>query len=82
MVVAYTVKGNSIVVDRPRVWSEKRLADFGIVGFGSYDLAADGKRVAALLSVDTGEAQRPRNHVVLLLNFFDELRRKVPLTGK
>ena len=27
MVAAYTVKGDSFVADKPRVWSEKRLAN-------------------------------------------------------
>jgi hypothetical protein len=45
------------------------------VGFAkNYDLAPDGKRIAALMPVTTPEAQA----VVFLQNFFDELRRKVP----
>ena len=82
MVVAYTAKGDSIVADQPRVWSDKHIADYGIVGNGSYDLAPDGKRVAALMPVEAPEAQQARSHVVFLMNFFDELRRKVPLNGK
>jgi hypothetical protein len=34
------------------------------------------------MPVDTPEAQKSQNHVILLENFFDELRRKVPLSGK
>ena len=82
MVAAYTVKGDSIVADQPRVWSEKRLADFGIIGTGSYDLAPDGKRVAALMPVESPESQQAQNHIIFLENFFDELRRKAPLGGK
>ena len=40
-VVAYTVHCDSIVADKPRVWSEKRLTNPGLVG--NYDLAPDGK---------------------------------------
>ena len=73
MVAAYTVRGDSFLADKPRVWSEKRLAD---VGFNrNYDLAPDGKRIAALMPVEAPEAQ---GHVTFLLNFFDELRRSVP----
>ena len=82
MVASYTVKGDSFVADKPRVWSEKRLADFGIVGTATYDVAPDGKRVAALMPVETPEAQQAQNHVIFLENFFDELRWKVPVTGK
>jgi hypothetical protein len=42
-------------------------------------LAPDGKRVAVVLpSVETNE-QKPITQVTLLLNFFDELRRRVPV---
>ena len=78
MVAAYAVKGDSFVPDKPRVWSEKPLADFGIIGTASYDLAPDGKRVAALMPVGTPEPPKARNHVIFLENFFDEVRRKVP----
>lgn len=85
MVAAYTVKGDSFVADKPRVWSEKPLAVAGFDiarGISNYDLAPDGKRVAALMPVETPEAQKAQNHVIFLENFFDELRRKVPLNGK
>ena len=78
MVAAYTVRGDSFVADKPRVWSEKRLADSGIVGVASYDLAPDGKRIAALMPAETPQGQQAQNHVIFLENFSDELRRKVP----
>ena len=40
--------------------------------------AVDGKRVAALMPVETQEAQQTQSHVTFLLNFADELQRKVP----
>ena len=78
MVVAYTVKGDSMVADQPRVWSEKPLADSGVSGTSSYDLAPDGKRVVALMPAETTEAQQSQRHAIFLENFFDELRRKAP----
>jgi Tol biopolymer transport system component len=78
MVADYTVKGDSFAPDRPRVWSEKKLADFGLVGIGNYDLAPDGKRIAAIMPAESAEAQPAQNHVVFLMNFFDELRRRAP----
>lgn len=77
MVVTYMVKDDSIVTDRPRAWSEKSLGNFEM-GFSSYDLAPDGKRVVALAPAETPEAQHAKNHVIFLENFFDELRRRVP----
>ena len=82
MVAAYTVEGDSFVADQPRVFSEQRVPDFGVVELGSYDLAPDGKCVAALMPVETAEAQQAQNRVIFLQNFFDELRGKVPVAKR
>ena len=76
MVTGYTVKGDSFVAEKPRVWSEKRLANLGINAH--YDLAPDGKRIAALMQAGTAEDQKAQSHVIFLENFFDEVRRKLP----
>jgi serine/threonine-protein kinase len=76
MVASYTVKGDSFLADKPRVWTGKRLVNVGQLR--SYDLAPDGKRIAALMPVESAEASKAQHHLVFLLNFFDELRRKVP----
>lgn len=81
MVARYTVKGDSFMAEKPRVWSEKRIADSGING-ATYDVAPDGRRIAALMPVDTPEARQAQSHVIFLMNFLDEMRRKVPLSGK
>jgi serine/threonine-protein kinase len=81
MYVSYTARGDSFVPEKPRPWSEKRLVNFGLLGTASYDVAPDGNRIAALMPVETSESQQAQNHVIFLMNFFDELRRKVP-TGK
>jgi len=77
MVAAYTVKGDSFVADKPRVWSVKPIG--GTVGLKNVDLAPDGKRIVALMPVETAEAQKAQSHVTFLMNFSDELRRKVPV---
>jgi len=74
MVAAYTVQGDSFIRDKPRLWSEKALAN--TVNFSkNVDLAPDGKRIVAVMPASGGEAQQPQHHVVFLENFFDELRR-------
>jgi serine/threonine protein kinase/Tol biopolymer transport system component len=80
MVASYTVKSNSFVADKPRVWSEKRLANLGVVP--NYDLAPDGKRIVALMPVQTAEGQKEQNHVIFLENFFDEVRRRTATQAK
>ena len=37
------------------------------------------KRTATLMPVETAEAQKAQSHVIFLMNFSDELRRKVPV---
>jgi eukaryotic-like serine/threonine-protein kinase len=80
MVTGYTVKGDSFVADKPRVWSEKRLANLGVIP--NYDLAPDGKRVVALMPNGTAEDQKAQNHISFLENFFDEVRRRTATQAK
>jgi Tol biopolymer transport system component len=77
MVTAYAVKGDSFVADKPRMWSDKQLGD--PASRKNFDLAPDGKRIVALMPVETAEAQKAQSHVIFLENFFDEVRRKVPV---
>jgi hypothetical protein len=74
MAASYQTCGDSFVAAKPRVWFEKRIASFPATI--SYDPAPDGKHVVALMPADTPE--EPRERVIFLLNFFDELRRRVP----
>jgi serine/threonine protein kinase/Tol biopolymer transport system component len=80
MVASYTVKGDSFVADKPRVWSEKRIANLSVNA--NYDLAPDGKRIAALMLSETPEGQQAQNHVIFLENFFDEVRRRTATEAK
>jgi hypothetical protein len=77
MAASYQVRGDSFVAEKPRVWFGKPIPTFGPTM--SYDPAPDG-RIVALMSADAPE--EPHNRVILLLNFFDELRRRVPLSAK
>ena len=42
-------------------------------------LSADGKRIVALMPVETADGLKSQSHVIFLENFFDEVRRKVPV---
>jgi Tol biopolymer transport system component/tRNA A-37 threonylcarbamoyl transferase component Bud32 len=77
MVATYLGTGDSFQPSKPRLWSEKRLALVGLSS--SYDVAPDGERIAALMSAEGADGQKAQNHVTFLFNFFDELRRRVPL---
>ena len=75
MVVAYTVKGDVFVADKPRVWSDRRLLE---VQQRNLDITPDGSRFVVSMPLDAPEAQRAQNHVIFLENFGDELRRRFP----
>jgi Tol biopolymer transport system component len=77
MVADYTATGDSFVAGKPRVWSEKRLLDLRSPPVLTYDAAPDGKRFAVVLYADGTAEEKPITHVTFLLNFFDELRRRV-----
>jgi serine/threonine-protein kinase len=75
MVASYTAEGDSFRVARPAPWSDLRFVWLG-AGARGFDLHPDGERVALRLDVD--ESGAAPDSVVLITNFFDELRR---LTG-
>jgi Tol biopolymer transport system component/predicted Ser/Thr protein kinase len=75
MAMNYTVKGGAFVAEKPRVWSARQLADVGMVV--NFDLAPDGKRFVTVMPVETPELRESRNHVIVGLNFFNEVRRCV-----
>jgi serine/threonine-protein kinase len=77
MVASYAVVGDSFVAAKPRLWSERQLFNLGLMP--NFDLAPDGKRFAVLMSAEPREPQRD---VMLVLNFFDEVRRRVAAGGK
>jgi Tol biopolymer transport system component/DNA-binding winged helix-turn-helix (wHTH) protein len=80
MVTSYKETADTFSAEKPRVWSEKRLLDMGVAY--PYDLAPDGKRFAAILYADGTSEQKPVTNLTFLLNFFDELRRRVPAESK
>ena len=74
MTVSYTVNGTTFIPDKPRVWIASLS---GASGYG-WDLTPDGKRVVALIPESTAKARPPEHEIVMLQNFADELRRRVP----
>ena len=81
MVVSYVARGGTFSASQPRLWSPRRLGPSG--GFSgaspsNIDLAPDGKRFAVILPTGQDTEPQPQTHVVFLLNFFDELRRREP----
>jgi hypothetical protein len=74
-VAGYSVKGDSFVADKPRQWSPAPL----VLRASLFDLTPDGNRMVMALPEGTTESGKPSTHVTVLLNFFDELRRRAPV---
>jgi serine/threonine-protein kinase len=75
MTVSYSANGTTFIADKPRVWIPSLSGASGL----DWDLAPDGKRVVALIPEGTAKVPLPEHEIVMLQNFDDELRRRVPL---
>src|SRR5262249_2638085 len=75
MVVDYTVNAGSFEPGKPRLWSDKRIFYAGGLDLA---LAPDGKRFAVFSMPGADRAEKGSVHVTFLVNFFDELRRRIP----
>jgi serine/threonine-protein kinase len=78
MAVTYTTAGGAFRPGPPRVWSEGRFEMLGPVINRHFDLHPDGKRVAMAKVPEAGASNADK--IVFAFNFFDELRRVVPLS--
>ena len=81
-VVDYTVEGNSFHHGTPRPWADKPIVNTTIAGGNTFDVAPDGKRVLVLPNPEPAEEAKGNLHLTVLVNFFDELRRRIPTDGK
>jgi serine/threonine-protein kinase len=72
MAVDYRVEGKSFAPGRPRLWSPRSVFD---AGAQNIDLAPDGKRFIVFTQSAAGSEPV---RITVLLNFFDELKRRVP----
>ncbi len=58
------------------MWTEKRLADSGLVG-RNLDIAPDGKRFVAVMRGAAPDEQKTQSHVIFLQNLADEVQRRL-----
>lgn len=75
MVVAYTIEGDSFSADPARVWSPTRIRRDGVRQ--NFDVSPDGRRIVMFPRAIETAAEGPL-HATFLLNFFDEVRRRIP----
>ena len=75
MVATYSARGDSFTSDKPRPWANTQILEPNALNW-NLDLAPDGKRFVVAPRPDATGGQKGSVHVTVLLNFFDELRRK------
>jgi len=79
MVVSYSTEGDSFLPNKPAPWAQFEMLAPNVtlhMARSSVDLAPDGKRFAVLVPANT-KALKPQTHVNVLLNFFEEIERKI-----
>ena len=74
MALDYSIDGASVSAGKPRVWSPTLIRRTGV--FQNFDISADGKRAVVFGRPPEGQAEGSV-HITFLLNFLDELRRRV-----
>ena len=78
MVVDYKVNGDSFAPGKPRLWSDEQIFNPVAPLALNLDLAPDGKRFAVLTAPEATGGEKGSVHVTMLLNFFDEVKRRIP----
>jgi Tol biopolymer transport system component len=73
MAVSYTVNGTTFTPEKPRLWASK------VTDTSDFDLSPNGKRLAVVASENIAASPKIEHDIVFLDNFFDELRRRVPI---
>jgi serine/threonine-protein kinase len=78
MVVPYTANDRSFVAEKPRQWSPAPLFRPNNNSLWDLDIVQDGRRFVVLAPTEPSSKEPTTVHVTILLNFFDELRRRLP----
>ena len=86
MVVDYTVEGDSFHGLKPRLWADKLIGTTSggmpLLGHPIFDLTPDGTRIIAWEPQEQPKEAKVGLHVTMVLNWFDEVRRRLPPSGK
>ncbi len=78
MVARYTADAHSFVPEKPRQWSPAPLFRPTNNALWNLDIAPDGRRFVVLAPPESRSEEPATVHATILLNFFDELRRRLP----
>jgi serine/threonine-protein kinase len=75
MVVEYAIRGGAFVPAAAKPWSQHALADTGVLP--NFDVGPDAERVLALMSAAPPEEQQTVNHVTVMFNVSEGIRRRM-----
>jgi serine/threonine-protein kinase len=79
IVTDYTVEGESFHVGRQHAWVDK---EFRLTVGQRFALAPDGKRIVWLQPQELADEPKGNLHLTLLVNWFDEVRRRMTPVAK
>jgi len=79
MAVSYTAPADLFAFGRPHPWYDARVEFLGT--YTTWDVAPDGKHLAAILADTGGESKSPMQ-VTFLFHFGDELQRRTAAVGR
>jgi Tol biopolymer transport system component len=77
MAASYTINGSLFQADAPQPWTNRQLMPAG--NYWNFDVAPDGQQIAAFVSLDSARDHKNATEVMLVLNFLDEVRRRIPV---
>jgi Tol biopolymer transport system component len=75
-VVPYTISGRIFMPGKPRTWSPTAIQLNGVAY--PLDIGPNGKSFVAALGSGGGAGEKSNLHLTFLVNFFDELKRRIP----
>jgi serine/threonine-protein kinase len=78
MEVGYTANENFFLPEKPRQWSPGPLFRPTDNALWNLDIAPDGRRFIVLAPPESRDGEPTTVHATILLNFFNELRRRLP----
>ena len=79
MVASYRIESGAFQRDPPHPWSKSKFVLRGPQR--SFDVHPDGNRLVLAVASETQESVK-RDKLILVFNFFDELRRLAPVAGR
>ena len=88
MVVDYFAQKDSSASAKPRIWGDRQVGPSSFSGMPFYagpqpfDVSPDGERIVTWQSDEQPNGAKVNLHVTLLMNWFDELHRRLPGEGK